>query len=53
VRTFKEWNLEEGSEILYQGEVDRNDKYDGKGIQILKSNCVILGHWKRGLKHGP
>ena len=51
-RTFKWWTELGEDKCLYQGDVDKNGKPDGKGIMLEPSGGIDIGYWKLGNRHG-
>ena len=50
-RKFVTWTKIQ-SEMLYQGEVDKEGLRDGRGITIVPGEGINFGYYKHGLFHG-
>ena len=40
-------------ESIYQGDVDRSGRPNGRGIMMEPCGGIDLGYWKEGMRHGP
>ena len=48
-RSVKRLNFEDGA---YEGEVDEQDRPDGRGIKVLASEYIYEGYFEHGKRNG-
>ena len=49
-RTVKRLNLDDG--VIYEGEVDEQDRPDGRGIKVVPSKSFYEGYFMNGNRNG-